>query len=68
MPKENYGRNGLSNKPNTNANNSLDIAATGAAPGDFPPNASQAPRSDEPTSERDEATERPEEVREQQSE
>ncbi|RZM78662.1 hypothetical protein [Leptolyngbya iicbica] len=59
MPKENYGRNGLSAKPNTNAEGSLDVAADPVDPREVEPTNMSAKRAeDAPKNET--ATERPE--------
>lgn len=58
MPKENYGQKGLSQKPNTNAEGSLDVAADPVNPRGVEPTNESAHRADDaPENER--ATQRP---------
>lgn len=66
MPKENYGRNGLSQKPNTNAEGYLDEAADSVNPREIEPTNEAANRaSDAPENET--ATQRPQTSQEQTS-
>lgn len=59
MPKENYGRKGMSVKPNTNAEDIIDEAADPVNPEAIAPDDMEAKRADD-APENESATERPE--------
>jgi hypothetical protein len=59
MPKENYGKKGLSAKPNTNAEGFLDVAADPVDPREVEPTNMSAKRAED-APENETATERPE--------
>ncbi|MDB9526695.1 hypothetical protein PN498_11895 [Oscillatoria sp. CS-180] len=67
MPKQNYGRNGLSNKPNANAENHLDLATNAVDAENLTPGNVAAHRA-AAAPENEEATERPDEGQSQSSE
>jgi len=58
MPKENYGQKGLSQKPNTNAEGSLDTATDPVNPREVEPTNESAKRADD-APENEQATTRP---------
>lgn len=59
MPKENFGRKGMSAKPNTNAEASLDVAADPVDPNAVAPTNYETTRAED-APDNQEATERPE--------
>ncbi|PSN19884.1 hypothetical protein C7271_05005 [filamentous cyanobacterium CCP5] len=58
MPKENFGRQGMSAKPNTNAEGSLDVAADPVDPNAVAPTNHAASRAED-APDNPKATERP---------
>jgi len=64
MPKENYGQKGLSQKPNTNAESSLDEATDPVNPREIEPTNESAHRANS-APDNEEATQRPQNSQDQ---